>query len=206
MTGARDPRIDAYIAEAADWARPILVHLRDLANAAVPGATETIKWGVPYWEYHGLLCGLAVFNTHAAFVLTHESEIPEVKALYGESQKAGMGVLGKITSLEALPDDAVITNAIRLVADFNLNRKSVPPKARTKTGPTPLPVPDDLNEALAGNEAAATHFDGFPPGKRNEYIEWLTEAKTATTRAKRLSQAIEWLAEGKSRMWKYERK
>jgi hypothetical protein len=198
--------VDAYIAGAADWAKPILIHLRELTFAAVPDATETIKWGVPYWDYHGNLCGMAVFKAHAAFVLTHEDEIPEVRALYGESQKAGMGVLGKITSLEALPEDAVIVHAIRLVADFNANRKKSPAKAKARSSPTPLPVPDDLTGALAENEAAAACFEGFPPGKRNEYIEWLTEAKTDATRAKRRAQTIEWLAEGKSRMWKYERK
>jgi hypothetical protein len=202
----RDPRIDAYIAEAAEWARPILIHLRELTNATVPEATETIKWGVPYWEYHGLLCGLAVFKAHAAFVLTHENEIPEVKALYGESQKAGMGVLGKITRLDDLPADSVIAHAIRLVADFNIERKSSPAKATARSVPAALPVPDDLSMALAENAEAARTFEGLPPGKRNDYVVWLTDAKTAATRAKRLATAIEWLAEGKSRMWKYERK
>ena len=46
-------------------------------------------------------------------------------------------------------------------------------------------------------------FYAFSPSHQREYIEWLTEAKREETRQKRLLQAVDWLAEGKPRNWKY---
>ena len=66
-------------------------------------------------------------------------------------------------------------------------------------------VPDDLTAALEANEAALVTFTGFSPSHRREYLEWITEARTDATRQKRLQQAVEWMAEGKSRHWKYAR-
>ena len=80
-------------------------------------------------------------------------------------------------------------------AELRVPRRSAPKKK--------LPVPRDLATALAKSRKAGATFSAFPPGQRREYIEWLEEAKTETTRARRLGQAIEWMAEGKSRNWKY---
>ena len=72
-----------------------------------------------------------------------------------------------------------------------------PPKA-------PFTVPQDLRAAIDAVPAAKATFDGFPPSLQREYVEWVTEAKRDETRAKRLAQTVEWLAEGKRRNWKYE--
>jgi hypothetical protein len=34
-------------------------------------------------------------------------------------------------------------------------------------------------------------------------MDWIVEAKREQTRGRRVAQAIEWLAEGKPRHWKY---
>lgn len=199
----QDPRVDAYIAEAAEWARPILNHLRTLPTIACSDATETIKWGCPWWELGGMLCGFAVFKAHCAFVLPHEGDIPEIGALSADGQTKAWGSLGKITTLDDLPPDTDLIKAVQLVAAYNQSKKSRPPK--TKQAPAAKEVPADLVAALDQNKQAATQFEAFPPGRRNEYIEWLDEAKTDATRQKRLAQAIEWIAEGKGRNWKYQR-
>jgi uncharacterized protein YdeI (YjbR/CyaY-like superfamily) len=67
------------------------------------------------------------------------------------------------------------------------------------------PTPDDLQTMLNKNKAAKHTFDNFSYSCRKEYIEWITEAKTEATRNKRLAQAVEWMAEGKIRHWKYAR-
>ena len=78
------------------------------------------------------------------------------------------------------------------------------PAAR-KTAPKPPPeAPDDLLAALKRNEKARKVFDGFPPSAQRDYVDWIVEAKREDTRAKRLAQAVEWMAEGKRRNWKYE--
>jgi uncharacterized protein YdeI (YjbR/CyaY-like superfamily) len=48
-------------------------------------------------------------------------------------------------------------------------------------------------------------FEGFAPSHRRDYLEWIVEAKQAATRAKRIEQAVEWMAQGKKRHWKYEK-
>ena len=67
--GTKDPRIDAYIEKSAEFARPILKKLRALVHKGcpAPGVTETIKWGMPAFEYKGPFCGMAAFKNHCTF-------------------------------------------------------------------------------------------------------------------------------------------
>jgi hypothetical protein len=65
---ATDPRIDAYIAKAAAFARPILAELRARVRKAWPAAEETLKWNVPFFVYEGKpLVSMAAFKKHAKF-------------------------------------------------------------------------------------------------------------------------------------------
>ena len=68
------------------------------------------------------------------------------------------------------------------------------------------PVPPELAAALAKNKKARADFEAFPPSHRREYNEWIGEAKREETRAARVAQAMEWIAEGKARNWKYEKR
>jgi hypothetical protein len=45
-----DPRVDAYIDEAADFARPILKEIRAGVHEACPACEETMKWHVRILE------------------------------------------------------------------------------------------------------------------------------------------------------------
>ncbi|MGH8122467.1 MAG: YdeI/OmpD-associated family protein, partial [Rudaea sp.] len=62
---------------------------------------------------------------------------------------------------------------------------------------------EDLLAALKKNRKACNTYESFGPGAKREYVEWICEAKRDATRAKRLVQAVEWMAEGKQRNWKY---
>lgn len=195
---ARDPRIDAYIERAAPFAQPILAHVRALVHEACPEVEETIKWGMPTFVHAGgILCGMAAFKQHASFGFWKHALV------VGDDQpQTGMGSYGKLASLDDLPARKTLLAHIRKA--MKLNEGGVKSAAR-KTAPKPPPdVPEDLAAALAGNTAAKATFDAFPPGCKREYIDWINEAKRDETRAKRLAQAIEWMAEGKRRNWKYE--
>ena len=196
---ARDPRIDAYIERAAPFAQPILQHVRVLVHEACPAVEETIKWGMPTFVHAGaILCGMAAFKQHASFGFWKHALV------VGEGEpRDGMGSYGKMASLKDLPPKKTMIAHIRKA--MRLNEDGVKTPATRKSAPKPPPqTPDDLAAALAKNEVAQTTFDAFPPGCRREYIEWIVEAKREETRAKRLAQAVEWLAEGKRRNWKYE--
>lgn len=198
--GTRDPRIDAYIAKAAPFAQPILERVREVVHEACPDVEETTKWSMPTFVYAGgILAGMAAFKQHASFGYWKHSLV------VGEgAERDGMGSYGKMTSLKDLPPKK------RLIADIRkamkLNEDGVKtPGVRKAAAPKPPPeAPADLLAALKKNKAAKLVFDGFPPSARRDYVDWIIEAKREETRQKRLAQAVEWMAEGKRRHWKYE--
>ena len=196
----KDPRVDAYIAKAPDFARPILLHVRKAVHAAVPKAEETIKWGVPFFTYHGILCHVAAFKAHCMFFVWNKSLASKLKDA-GLSEKTPHK-LRRITSLDELPDAKTLKRLLKLAAALNEAGEKGPPRTRAKPKKK-LAVPADLCAALAKNKKAQATFDNFTPAKQREYIEWLTEAKRDETRQKRLKTAVGWMAEGKPRNWKY---
>lgn len=197
--GTRDPRIDSYIDNSADFAQPILTQIRELVHAGCPEVEETMKWSFPHFTYHGVLCSMASFKAHCAFGFWKSKLV-----LDGPGDEDAMGQFGRITSVKDLPAKRVMIAYVKKAAALNLDGVKVPkaPKART-TGS--LSIPADLAAALERNRKALDTFDAFSTSHKREYVEWLTEAKRADTRAKRLEQAIEMLADGKSRNWKYQR-
>lgn len=194
---SRDPRIDAYIASRAEFGRPILEHLRRVVHEAAPGVEETIKWSMPHFTLGGrLFAGMAAFKAHATFGLWQASAV-----LGDTGERDAMGQFGRIASVGDLPPEtelkAIIARAAAVAGE--------PPRPRPKKPPKPeLATPDDLRCALDAIPAAAATFDAFPPSCRREYVEWVVDAKRPETRAKRIAQAVEWMAEGKRRNWKYE--
>ena len=193
-----DPRIDAYIESRQEFAKPILNHLRAVLHEACPECEETLKWSSPSFIYKGkILAGFAAFKAHAAFGFWAGSQILET----GARQESAMGQFGRLTSLDDLPDRATLIALAK--KGMRLIDEGVKP-VRNKTAKAPFTVPQDMRAAIDGNPAAKAAFDGFPPSAQRDYVEWITEAKRDETRAKRLAQAVEWLAEGKRRNWKYE--
>lgn len=200
--GTRDKRVDAYIAKSAEFAKPVLTHLRELVHQACPGATETIKWGFPHFDYHGILCSMAAFKKHCAFGFWKAKLMTNYLKVLQPVGETAMGHLGKITSVKDLPSDARLRKYIKEAA--RLNEKGAQP-GRKPAAIKKLVVPADFRKALSKNPKAKTVFDSFSYSHRKDYVEWVTEAKTEATRNKRMATSIEWLAAGKGRNWKYER-
>lgn len=196
-----DPRIDAYIERSADFARPILAFLRDTIGAHCPDAEETIKWGFPHFTYRGnILCSMAAFKSHASFGFWQGERVTGGDT---PDRKAAMGEFGRITSLADLPEAAALGTMIaRAMALIDNGEKAPRPLKHAKP---PIEPPADLIAALAASPRATATFEGFPPGQKREYIEWISGAKREETRKKRLETTIAQLEEGKRLNWKYER-
>ena len=195
----KDPRVDAYIAKQKPFAQPILKHLRKVIHATSPDIVETTKWSSPSYEYKGLLCGFAGFKEHAIFGFWKGNQIVSK----GSGAGAG-GSFGRLTSVKDLPSDAKLKAYIKKA--MKLNDEGVPATHMVnRKKHKPLPVPADLKAALSKDAKAKAGFDAFSPSAQRDYIEWLIEAKTAETRERRLATAVEWMAEGKRRNWKYEK-
>jgi uncharacterized protein YdeI (YjbR/CyaY-like superfamily) len=197
-----DPRVDAYIAKSAEFAQPILKRLRSLVHEACPGAEEAMKWGHPGFMYEGkILTIIAAFKAHCGLVFWHH-EMKKRLAAEGLIVREAMGHMGRIEKLSDLPGDATLRRLFRHAAELTASGKPARPPAAKKPRPE-LAVPKDLAAALKKNAKAANAFENFAPSHRREYIEWITEAKREETRVSRLATAMEWIAEGKQRNWKY---
>jgi uncharacterized protein YdeI (YjbR/CyaY-like superfamily) len=196
---SHDPRIDAYIARQADFARPILEHLRAAVHAACPDCEETLKWSMPHFLYKGrMLAGMAAFKAHATFGFWRGKE---VTGGTGKEREA-MGSFGRIESLADLPDEATLDSLIRKA--MAVTDSGAKPPRPAKAPKPEIEMPDDFRTALAANPTAAATLEGFPPSARRDYLQWVVEAKRPETRASRIAQSVEWLAEGKRRHWKYQ--
>lgn len=195
-----DSRVDAYIEKSAEFAKPILTHLRKLIHKACPDVTETLKWSMPSFEYKGILCGFAAFKQHCAFGFWKQS-LMETDAF--PKNKTAMGSFGRIASLDDLPSDKVMNDLIKQAVE--LNEKGIKVQKKASSPKREITIPTDLTKALSRNKAAKSAFEKFSYSHKKEYVEWIEEAKTEPTRNKRLATTVEWLSQGKSRNWKYEK-
>jgi uncharacterized protein YdeI (YjbR/CyaY-like superfamily) len=204
---AKDKRIDAYIAKAQPFSRPIMKRLRTLMHKACAEVTETIKWGMPSFEYKGPMFGFAAFKAHCVAGFWKHKLLDDPHGYLGERSAQGgdaMGNLGRMTSVKDLPPDSVILNFIK--QHMKLNDEGIKVEKKKSAVKKVLVVPEELSEALVANKNAKHTFDSFSVSRQREYADWISEAKTEETKFKRLETAVDWLAEGKPRNWKYMKK
>lgn len=203
--GARDPRVGAYIANSAAFARPILRHLRRVVHLGCPDARETMKWGFPHFEHRGLLCSMASFRQHCAFSFWKWKllEGPGRNAL--RPRRGAMGQFGRITAVADLPGERALIQLVRRAAA--LNEQGVRrPVRRSARGDRTLLIPADLLAALRTNPTALATFQGFSDTHRKEYVEWVTGARRVETRRRRVATALAWLSLGRPRGGRYARR
>lgn len=117
-----DPRIDNYISKSEVFAKPILIHLRNLINETCPDIKETMKWSFPHFEYKGIICSIASFQYHCAFSFWKAALFQDSSKVIRKGKGIAMGQFGKITKLSDLPADKVITDFIHQA--IKLNKKT----------------------------------------------------------------------------------
>lgn len=192
-----DPRVDAYLQRSAPFAQPILAELRARVHQACPAVEETIKWGMPAFAYHGPLADMAAFQKHCTFGFWKHDLVLGANPAAHEA----MGSFGRLTCLRDLPNKRQFARFVK--AAMRLNEQGV--KApRQKTRRAPVTLHPEFALALRDQPAARRTLDQFAPSHRREYLAWIADAKQPATRARRIAQALTWLAEGKHRNWKYE--
>ncbi len=197
------PEFDAYIAQSALFARPILEKLRSLFHRACPDIEETMKWNHPHFVHNGIVASMAAFNEHVRFGFWKGQLLKDPHQLLTDMGTSGMS-FSRITNIAELPADKVLLGYIREA--IALNDQGVKPPRAPKQPRAKLEVPDYFLAALRTDPQAQATFEAFSPSNQREYVEWITEAKQPATRDKRIATALEWLAEGKTRHWKYQKK
>lgn len=193
-------RVDVYIAKSADFAQPILRKIRKLFHKGCPKLEERIKWGCPHFDYKGMLGGMAAFKNHVSFGFWKSRLMSDPHKLFVTGPKASMCVI-KVSAPADLPPDRVLVQYVKEAVALNDSGVKTPRSAAKAKKPPQAPA--DLTAALKRNAKARAAFAAFSPSQKREYITWLTEAKRDETRRKRLATAVEWMAQGKTRNWKY---
>jgi uncharacterized protein YdeI (YjbR/CyaY-like superfamily) len=199
--GNFDKKVDAYIAKSAPFAKEILEHLREIVHKACPEVEETIKWSFPHFEYKGILCSMAAFKAHCAFGFWKGAIMKDPKKVMTIIGKTSMGSFDRITSIGDLPSEKIMTAYIKEAKSLNENNTKLPDRGKNK--PASVETPEYFLSALKKNKKALQTFQSFSNSNKKDYVEWITEAKTESTREKRIETSIGWIAEGKIRNWKY---
>jgi len=199
-----DKRIDTYIERSAEFAKPILIHIRELVHRTAPEISETIKWAFPHFEYKGTICHMASFKQHCTFGFRKASLLPDPHNLLNGETSSAMGQFGRITALSDLPSDEILESYLRNAILLNETGIKLPVIKKSPSASV-VSVPEYFMEALSKNPLAQSTFEGFSNSHKKEYIEWVSEAKTEKTREKRLATTMLWLSEGKLMHWRYKK-
>lgn len=201
---------DEYIENAPDFAKPILRKIQKAMRASSEDLEETIKWRVPHYEYHGMIAGLSAHKSHIRFGFWRGKQMSDPEGLLEIMGKTEIGLI-QMETVADVPPQRVLVRYVREAMRLNEAAKAAPKTGTRKRAAArkkslaarTIAIPKDLTAALKKNRKARATFEGFSYTNRREYVEWLTEAKREATRQKRLEQAVEWMAEGKPRNWKY---
>ncbi|MBS1902934.1 MAG: YdeI/OmpD-associated family protein [Bacteroidetes bacterium] len=205
--GKKIKEVDAYITKSQEFAKPILTKIRDVVHKTCPDVEEAIKWGMPFFMYNGqMMCMMSAFKQHAAMGFYKAALMSDKTLIENAKSESAMGHVGRMESINDLPSDKKLAAWIKEAMKLNAERVKLPKAKPSPKEKKELVVPDYVTKALRTNKTAKAAFEAFPYSHKKEYVTWFEEAKTDATREKRLAQAIEWMAEGKSRNWKYERK
>jgi uncharacterized protein YdeI (YjbR/CyaY-like superfamily) len=199
-----NPELDDYLAKSAGFAKPIMQHLRELLHETCPEIVEEIKWGIPHFDYKGeMMCIFAAHKNHCSFTFWKESLMSDQKFKENPSLQASKRYLGKIISLSDLPSDKQLVAYIKEAMALNENGVKLVPRKSEK--PKNIAIPDYFAKELAAKPKVKKIFDSKSDSFRKDYLVWITDAKTETTRQKRIAESLEWIAEGKGRFWKYDK-
>ncbi|MCB0761506.1 MAG: YdeI/OmpD-associated family protein [Flavobacteriales bacterium] len=198
-----NPKVDAYIEKSQEFARPILELVRQWVHEACPECTEVIKWGFPCFDYQGLMVSMASFKAHCAVTFWKGALLSAPDGVLEIGGNTAMGQFGKVKSIDDLPQKAVFIHLVHQAMDLNERNIKLPKKP--KEDRAPIVIPEDFKALMKGVPESLARFEAFSYSHQKEYIEWIEEAKREATRVKRMNTAIEWLSEGKSRNWKYEK-
>ena len=195
----RDSRIDTYIQNAPLVTQPLLKEIRSAVHAACPAVTETVKWRTPTFDYKGIMLGMAAFKDHTTMGFWKSKLMAD---RLSAADRQALEQVGQVKHGDRLPHRATLVRLVKAAASVNDEGLVQTRVIRKKA---PLKTPPYLTAALRKAPSARAKFAAFTPSHKREYIEWLADAKQNETRQRRLEQAVAWIAEGKSRNWKYER-
>ena len=202
ITPKRSPKVDAYAAHIEDFAKPVFAHLRALVHATCPEAVEEIKWGNPHFDYKGdMMCIFAAYKKHCSFTFYKDALMDDARLKANDGMPAASRFMGKLTNVADLPSDRELTAWIKQA--MSLNERGLKLPAREPKSPKVVGIPAAFAEQLKAAPKIRKIYESKSASFQKEYNVWIGDAKTDATRDRRIEEAMEWIAEGKGRFWKY---
>jgi uncharacterized protein YdeI (YjbR/CyaY-like superfamily) len=199
-----NPQVTAYLADCAEFARPIMNHLRQLLHATCPSVVEQIKWGILHFDYHGdMMCIFAAHAKHCSFTFFKQAIMSDARLRENIDFPAAKRFMGRLTCLADLPPDRELIALIKEA--MALNEKGIKLAPQPAKTPAVIEMPVEFASELSKHPQANSIFESKPASFRKEYLVWITAAKTDVTRQARIGEAISWIAQGKGRFWKYQK-
>jgi uncharacterized protein YdeI (YjbR/CyaY-like superfamily) len=197
-------KVDEYVAKSEAFAKPILEHWRQLIHDNCPDVEEAIKWGFPHFDYKGdFMCVIASYKNHCSLTFLKAELMYDPRLKESKTLKPTQRFLGKVMNLTDLPPDEEFIGLLKEA--MVLNEKGIKVIVPKSDKPKVLEMPDYFSKKLASNAKAKEIFENKSDSFRKDYIIWISDAKTEATRQKKMEEAVEWIAEGKGRFWKYEK-
>ncbi|MES2006117.1 MAG: YdeI/OmpD-associated family protein [Bacteroidota bacterium] len=194
-------KVTEYISNSAEFAQGIMEHLRQIIHETCPDAEEDIKWGTPHYSYKGdHLCMMGGFKNHCSFSLYKAEFIKDKEIMLSVKAGKKFGYMDKLKSIADLPSKKILVSLLKEA--MTINEKGIKKEKPVSDKPKLVETPDYLIQRLSTDPKAKEIFNTKSNSFRKEYIVWISDAKTDETRQKRLAEAMEWIAEGKSRFWK----
>jgi uncharacterized protein YdeI (YjbR/CyaY-like superfamily) len=198
------PQVDQILYNAPEFAQPILEYVRHVVHQHCPSVEEKIKWQFPCFEYKGkIVCSVAAFKNHCTFGFWQAKLLSDpFKLLKVSEGNSSLGNFGKLTHVSQLPNEEILGMYIMeamLLIDSGVKQKAI--KKESPEVSTPYFIMEELNS----NPKALSTYEKLSNSCKREYVNWVVEAKREETKSKRLETMLEWLSEGKSFMWKYQK-
>ena len=147
---------------------------------------------------------MASFKKHCVGSFWKSKLLDDPKNLLGERKNHGgeaMGNLGCMTSVKDLPPDKALIGFIK--QHMRLNDEGIKVEKKKPAVKNESVAPKEVLAALSKNKKAQATYENFSPSQKKEYNDWVADAKTESTKTKRITEAVLWMSEGKPRLWKY---
>lgn len=157
--GERSAQVDAYIRDAAPFARPVLERVREIVHAACPGVAETIKWGFPFFVHHGNLAYMNAFKAHCGFGLWAHRRLVKTPAFAAVMPGGSSGSFGRIASVKDLPSKRMLVAIVKAAVAINAGG------AKGAAKPKRVPAPKCAAKRAAPGERVANAKRRRPAGR-----------------------------------------
>lgn len=184
-TMKRSKSVDQYILEHPEWADE-LIFLREIVK--LEGAVETIKWGAPCYTIRGKnVIGIGAFKSYVGLWFYNGALLKDHEKVLLNAQEGVTKALRqwRFNSIDEM-NKTLIAKYVKEAINNQKAGKEIKPSRQKKE----LNIPNELQQAFDTDQDLRPAFETFPPYKKREFADYITQAKREETRMNRLKKVI----------------